>query len=428
MNALSGLMVWPDFSVLIGQLALFAGIVSFLLTLNAARPLFMGGSTLGIFSFFSGWLVAELAAHHLIAQGLVFAFFIALGALGSWQGVLGIALGGLSSGLLLRLHRRAYLTDESVKDALEEALGEEFDAELALASESERLPIRQLLFPFSYHDRRVERLRDEIVHEFEDGLTLRADVYRRADAPENAPMLVYFHGGAWVLGFKRYQGLPLMSRLAAHGWVCVSVDYRRSPRYRFPAHLEDAKRGVAWAREHAERLGADPSFIVVSGNSAGAHLASLVALTPDRPELQPGFEDADTSVAACVSFYGVYDFLNRGGHFKRFGLRFLVERLVIGMKAEENHEARSLYSLASPIDHVHPDAPPFFIVHGEFDSLVPVGEARDFARALREISRSPVIYAEIPGAQHAFEVFRSVRAHLTLRAIVGFLNHLAKRP
>src|SRR5690554_5392216 len=199
MSSLTGALSWADLPALAGQLALIAGILSLALTLNAARPLFMSGSAFGVFSFFSGWLIAELAAHHLIAQGLVFAFFIALGALGSWQGVLGIVLGGLSSGLLLRLHRRAYLTDESVKDALEEALGEEFDAELALASESERLPIRQLLFPFSYRDRRVERLRDEIVHEFEDGLTLRADVYRRADAPENAPMLVYFHGGAWVL-------------------------------------------------------------------------------------------------------------------------------------------------------------------------------------------------------------------------------------
>lgn len=428
MSALSGALSWPDLAALAGQLTLIAGALSILLTLNAARPLFMSGSAFGIFSFFSGWLIAELAAHHLIAQGMVFTFLIALGALGSWQGQVGALLGVLSAGLLLRLHRRAYLTDGRMRSALEEALGDEFDAEGALKLGEERLSLRHMLFPFSYHDQRVERVRGEVIHRFDDGQTLRADIYRRAGSSESAPILVYLHGGAWILGFKRYQGLPLMSRLASLGWICISVDYRRSPRHRFPAHLEDAKRGVAWARENAARLGGDPSLIVVSGNSAGAHLASLVALTPDRPELQPGFEEADTRVAACVSFYGVYDFKNRGGHFKRFGLRLLVEWFVIGGKAEESEELEALYSLGSPIDHLREDAPPFFIVHGEFDSLVPVGEARDFAEALRGVSSSPVIYAEIPGAQHAFEIFRSVRAHLTLRAIVFFLNHLAKRP
>lgn len=442
MSSLTGALSWADLPALAGQLALIAGILSLALTLNAARPLFMSGSAFGVFSFFSGWLIAELAAHHLIAQGLVFAFFIAIGALGSWQGMAGISLGVLSGALLLRLHRRAYLTDGSVRNALEEALGEELFDNLrasaaldgTLALDDARLPLRQLLFPFSYHDKRVERIHGEVIHRFEDGPTLRADIYKPAGELKDAPILVYLHGGAWVLGFKRYQGLPLMSRLAAHGWICISVDYRRSPRFQFPAHLEDAKRGIAWARENAERLGGDSSFIVVSGNSAGAHLASLAALTPNRPELQPGFEEADTRVAACVSFYGVYDFKNRGAHFKGLGLRFLIERVVMGAKletgegADADEEAEALYTLASPLDHLHEDAPPFFIVHGEFDSLVPVGEARDFAENLRQISKAPVIYAEIPGAQHAFEVFRSVRAHLTLRAIVFFLNHLAKRP
>src|SRR5690606_24162223 len=110
---------------------------------------------------------------------------------------------------------------------------------------------------------------------------------------------------------KEYQALPLLNRLASQGWVCMSFDYRLSPRATFPDQLVDTKRAIAWAKANAARFGGDADFVAISGNSAGAHLASLAALTWDDPQYQPGFEDADTSVRACVSLYGVYDLMNR---------------------------------------------------------------------------------------------------------------------
>src|SRR3989442_2578192 len=100
---------------------------------------------------------------------------------------------------------------------------------------------------------------------------------------------------------------PLMLPLAAEGWVCVAANYRLSPRAAFPEHLIDCKLALRWVREHIESFGGDPDFVVVTGGSAGGHLAALVALTANAPEYQPGFEDTDTSVTACVPFYGVYD-------------------------------------------------------------------------------------------------------------------------
>ena len=120
----------------------------------------------------------------------------------------------------------------------------------------------------------------------------RLDVIRRRGAPPaGAPVLVYIHGGAWVIGDKREQGLPLLHELARRGWVTVTINYRLSPRATWPDHIVDCKRALVWVREHIAEYGGDPGFIAVSGGSAGGHLAALLALTPGDPAFQPGFED-----------------------------------------------------------------------------------------------------------------------------------------
>ena len=210
-----------------------------------------------------------------------------------------------------------------------------------------------------------------------------------------------------------------MQHLAAHGWVCVSVDYRLSPRATFPDHLVDVKRALVWVRDHAEELGADTTFIAIAGNSAGAHLASLAALTQNQPEYQPGFESGDTSVNACVGFYGIYDFLDRRGLLAHDGMTRLLERHVMKASPES---AREAYEAASPVARVHADAPPFLLVHGTHDTLAPVGGARHFAEALRDGSRAQVVYMEIPGAQHAFEIFPSVRTAHVVDGVARFLE------
>ncbi len=394
-------------------------------TYNVYRPVTRSGA-LGAVSFFAGWLTGELALHHIAWQVLFTLGFVSLGALSAWPGWLGLAISLGSWGALAHSYHRARDAERVVEEALEATLGRGYRD--AIRGElRERLPDsldwRELLLPFPMRDPRVERIRD-VRYGRAAGRNLMLDVYRpRALAPGERgwPVLLQVHGGGWVIGSKNEQGIPLMLRLAAHGWLCVSIDYRLSPAATFPDHLIDVKRAIAWIREHAVAYGGDPAFVVVTGGSAGGHLASLAALTPDDPEYQPGFEQVSTALQGCVSFYGVYDFTNRNGVYRDEGLKRLLERWV--MKASLD-EARGAYERASPVYRVTPDAPPFFVVHGDRDTLVPVADARHFAAELRATSRAPVIYAEIPGAQHAFEIFPSLRCLLAIDGVERFLFYL----
>jgi acetyl esterase/lipase len=208
-----------------------------------------------------------------------------------------------------------------------------------------------------------------------------------------------------------------MAHLADRGWVCVSINYRLSPRATWPEHIVDVKRAIAWTRAHIADHGGDPRFVAITGGSAGGHLTALAALTPGLPAFQPGFEDEDTSVVAAVPFYGVYDFTNRN-HDANRGLEQLLATRVIKSRLADD---RVTWDLASPMSHVRPDAPPFFLLHGTNDTLVPVEQGHAFARMLRETSRQPVAFAELPRAQHAFDTLPSVRAYHTVRAVERFL-------
>jgi acetyl esterase/lipase len=122
--------------------------------------------------------------------------------------------------------------------------------------------------------------------------TVSTSTGRAGPSRRTRPVMVYIHGGAWVMGEKREQGKPMMYELVARGWVCVAINYRLSPRATWPAHIVDAKKAVAWVKAHIAEYGGDPSFVAVSGGSAGGHLCALLALTPGDPAFQPGFEEA----------------------------------------------------------------------------------------------------------------------------------------
>jgi acetyl esterase/lipase len=245
------------------------------------------------------------------------------------------------------------------------------------------------------------------------------DVFHHVDQPAGAPVLLQVHGGGWMIGEKDQQGLPLMLHMAARKWVCVAINYPLSPRARWPDHLVAVKRAMQWIREHVAEYGGDPSFVAVTGGSAGGHLAAMLALTAGDESLQPGFEDVDTSVQACVPHYGVYDFTDESGApFAKQRLDGLLRRYVMKRDAKYPEDFRA----ASPLYRVSADAPPFLVVHGRNDTLVPVAEARAFVERLREVAKNPVAYAEIPGAQHAFDVFPSFRSAGVLRGVARFLE------
>jgi acetyl esterase/lipase len=233
--------------------------------------------------------------------------------------------------------------------------------------------------------------------------------------------MVYVHGGGWVIGDKREQGKPMMFELVARGWVCVAINYRLSPKGTWPDHIVDVKRALAWVKEHVAEYGGDPGFIAISGGSAGGHLCALAALTAGDPAFQPGFEDADTSVQACVPFYGVMDLTSspEGSAIFGPGLVQMLEKTVMKVKEADHPE---VFRAASPTYRVHAGAPPFFVLQGENDTLVPVEMARTFVQRLRAVSGSPVAYAELPLAQHAFDVVASLRCLATTSAVGDFLE------
>jgi acetyl esterase/lipase len=255
----------------------------------------------------------------------------------------------------------------------------------------------------------------------EHGSRNHLDIWRRPDLDRGgkAPVLLQVPGGAWMVGSKRQQAYPLMSHLAELGWVCVAINYRLSPRSTWPDHIVDVKRALAWTKEHIAEYGGDPNWVAITGGSAGGHLSSLAALTPNDPQFQPGFEDADTSVRAAVPFYGLYDFTRDEAIHSLMAPT--LSKFVFKLRRADLREA---FRVASPITYVSPDAPPFFVLHGSNDSLIPVEQGRAFSNRLREVSRQPVAYAELPFAQHAFDIFGSVRAAHAAVAVEQFLAEI----
>lgn len=411
-----------------GWLFLTVSLIGAWFTVNAIFP--TRRWQLLVLSFMAGWITAELAYLHFAWQLVATIVFVRLGALDSAPGIAGLVITLVSwvgLGWLISVSLRSRSV---VEHALRDGLGDHYRDEIApgraqqLAS---RVVRRQLLFPLLLRDRRVERIRD-LRYAPEAGRRHLLDVYRPRTGATKAPVLFQIHGGGWLIGDKSQQGLPLMLHLAAEGWVCVAANYRLSPRAVFPDHLVDCKQALAWIREHIAEYGGDPDFVVVTGGSAGGHLTALVALTQNDPQFQPGFEHVDTSVAAAVPFYGVYEM---AGIFHREGSGRVgrkigdnLARRVLRTTPTEDPEA---FRRASPLSHVNASAPPFFVVHGTSDTLVPVEQARRFTEKLREVSAEPVVYAEIPGASHAFEVFHSVRTGNVVNGVDRFLAWIYSR-
>jgi acetyl esterase/lipase len=391
------------------------GAVGVLLTYRPFRH-----EPLSVPSFVVGCLVGEVALQNLVWQVGATVVFGLFGAFDGWAGWLGlaVAIGSWAGlvGLVVSGRRAAGVVD----GARAEVRGGDFPVPVErLAPTWGRFWRVTQAIPLK--GRSVRAIRN--VDYWGDGERRhRLDIYRSpsmSTAP--APVMVYIHGGAWVMGEKREQGKPMLYELVARGWVCVAINYRLSPRATWPAHIVDAKKAVAWVKAHIGEYGGDPAFVAVSGGSAGGHLCALLALTPGDPDFQPGFEEADTAVDACVPFYGVMDMTGSDPGATRYGsgLLTLLEKRVMKTTAAD-HQA--LFRAASPTYRVHAGAPPFFVLHGRNDTLVPVSVARTFVAALRAVSAEPVAYAELPLAQHAFDVLASLRCQATTAGVAAFLE------
>lgn len=392
------------------QLALVA------LALNAVRPARRGWSAIP--SFALGWPVSELAPHLLTAAAVDTAAELTVRR--GKPSRLGLAAGAVAAGLLGHTIAGARRTGTQLDEALRKGIGDGYLDEIDLPGPLDlRIPRGSVVRPFNFRARDIEVLRD--VPYTEGGKKAHLDIRRPKDADlADAPVLIQIHGGGWTIGNKEQQGILLMNRMAQQGWVCVSVNYRLAPKHRFPTQIVDVKRAIAWVHQNIKEYGGDSSYVVITGGSAGGHLAALAALTPGLAAFQPGFEESDTSVAACVPFYGVYDL---GGITESRAAidmrdRFLGPR-VFGKDPRTHLDD---FVQASPLAHVTEHTPDFFVIHGRNDTVVSVNQARAFVAALEEKSDASVTYAELPGAQHAFEVFSSIRSQHTIAAVQRWLQ------
>ncbi|AKU15820.1 alpha/beta hydrolase [Luteipulveratus mongoliensis] len=308
-------------------------------------------------------------------------------------GAVGLVLAALTLVGLCIVVRRSLAAAPAVAEALRVGLGED------ARSRGRRSWAPILLAPLPFRPRSVS-IRRDISYDAEHPENV-LDIYSSRTPVSGTPTLVYFHGGGYLSGRKSREARPLLTRLAGQGWVCATVDYRLSRTAPYPAALVDAKRAVAWMREHASTYGIDPGTVFVAGSSAGAHLAAMVALSPGAADLQPGFETADTQVAGAICLYGFYD--------------------------TPTWIDREPGAPSSPLELVSVSAPPFFVAHGDRDSFVPVEDAREFVRCLRAVSSSPVVYAELPGGQHTFDLYHSLRLEAAVDGAEAFTSWVRDR-
>jgi len=406
---------------------LAAAVADVAFTANAYRPLSRKGALSGL-AFAPGVIGSEFPLQIDAAKAAFAGGALAIGLARRPAGKLALALSAATGVAMVGLHREAARSSEILEAALVEALGDDYRKGIAeLMAEDDATPLtrRQLSFPSTFRADRKKFVSATDVAYGEFGWRNTLDIWKQPDLPagSRAPVLLQVHGGAWTIGQKAQQASPLLARMTGHGWVCVDINYRLSPKATWPDQIVDVKRAIAWVKEHIAEHGGDPGFVVITGGSAGGHLSSLAALTPNEAGFQPGFEDMDTTLQGAVPMYGVYDWTNRDKTGRSDMEKFLADKV---LKSDFKTD-RERWEQASSMSWVNPDAPPFFAIHGSNDSLVPIEQARSFVAMLRAVSNQPVAFAELPHAQHAFDFAGTVRTVHTIRAIERFLAAIRVR-
>jgi len=199
-----------------------------------------------------------------------------------------------------------------------------------------------------------------------DSVALLMDLYYPASGSGPWPVLLYIHGGGWNSG-DRHEiiGLRDLPEFTSAGYVIASIDYRLSPEYHFPAMIEDAKCAVRFLRAKADRYGLDAQHIGVWGTSAGGHLAALLGVSDASAGWDVGqWLDQSSRVQAVIVLSGLSD----------FSLKIPLPRVMQNLFGTSTPSAAQV-ALVSPVTYISSDDPPFLIVHGERDWMVPPEQA-----------------------------------------------------
>ena len=229
----------------------------------------------------------------------------------------------------------------------------------------------------------------------------KLDLYLPAKVSEPLPLIVWIHGGAWREGnkeaLKRDWGDP--RQLAGQDYVFASINYRLSHEASFPAQIHDCKAAIRWLRAHAGEYHIDPKRVGVWGSSAGGQLAALLGTSSDISELEGGEGNSQysSSVLAVCDYFGPTDLL-RMSEMKGEIDKESPESLYIGGPLRKNVDK---VKQANPITHIKRDNPPFLIVHGDSDVLVPADQSKILYEALVKAKVTASLHI-VPGAGHGF--------------------------
>ncbi|OAE00476.1 alpha/beta hydrolase [Arthrobacter sp. OY3WO11] len=270
---------------------------------------------------------------------------------------------------------------------------------------------------------------------------LKMDIWLPRQAAGPVPLVVWVHGGAFQLGDRRelpptFAPDSVFRLLNEAGIACATVDYRHSLEAPFPAQLHDLKAAVRYLREYADHLNIDSDRFGAWGESAGGHLAALLGLTGIREDLDGGLgaQGHASGVSAVVDFYGVSSLVDippmdmPEGVFPPAltaavpaGMSLQPEQMLVG-----GSDDRDLLAAASPVSYVAPGAPPFLLVHGDSDGLVPHSQTDLLAAALADAGVEHDVVT-IRGGDHCFFGAED-QLDAILAAAVGYFSWKLGRP
>lgn len=370
---------------------LFAGLVGLAASWNASRPL-IDPTRRYSRAWLPAMVVTELAPLWMLVHVTVLLAGVLLGGWSNWGGRAGVGLLGLSMVLLGWIMVRTAMAVRRLRRLVA--------GPVHRTAGSARLVGRPVPTPLG--------VREVLGIEWRPGLTV--DLIRPDDERHELPVVVYVHGGGWTGGDPQRQARDMYHALALDGWATLAIRYPFAPEASVTDQIEAVGDAVAWTRTRGPGHGIDPTMVVLAGGSAGAHLATMAAMTAT---------DDLRRVAGVIGLYGVYDMANRHGRRAHWPM---IRRDVMGVGVAE---APDRYDAVSPLVQISDDSPPMLIVHGTRDTLVPIGEAEQFVAALRAAGR-PVDFVAVPGAQHAFDAVTAPVPRVTAAAIRTWLCGLRR--
>jgi acetyl esterase/lipase len=275
--------------------------------------------------------------------------------------------------------------------------------------------------PRIQYPHRVVGLRDVTYKVVPGYRPLKLDLYVPSNTRVQHPAIVWIHGGGWEIGNPRADWTygdwtQVLAKLAARGYVIAAITYRFSHEAKFPAAIQDVKDAIRFVRKHAGLYGVDPSRVAAWGLSAGGHLAALAGTSCHADALNAGTADPDTSscLQAVVDWFGSTDFnLGTLGPAARAVADF--------MGCDPSHCASELLATGSPVSYVEDDAPPFLIMQGSVDPIVPPAQSQTLADALKAHGNEVqlIIY---PGLGHGFTGATGAQEQQILQTTFDFFD------